>query len=211
MVEVTLSDASSGMIPIEDEGDASPVLDEPSKVVRIHREEREYSAAGFYFFFFPATFFTCVMIGLFIENPEPLKLVTFVSLSVLWVTAGYVYMLVGVRPPGSIELAWDSISEYWGEELETKITLDPSVEVDILLKRDISDPTYGHLYGYRFTRGTDVTEFTAGDGWQLWDIQNMRRPVFELVDLHRMRQGDEMVGYRKLLASRTPRADARDP
>ena len=82
--------------------------------------------------------------------------------------------------------------------------------VNIVSDQYTRDREYGHLTGYRFQKGEDIIEFTTADDWHLWDIQNIRDPIFEVVDYHRMKQGKEMRQYREVLAGNIPKRDLRD-
>jgi hypothetical protein len=190
----------------EDEG---PVFDRPGRVVRIRRRARRYQAGGIYFIVWPGVLlFSMFIIGFVFVGSAAIPLI-FAFFLLLYGAAALLYISKAKRPAGSIDLTRDSISQFCGSELDTEIRFNSTVDVDIVLDEYAKDPEYGHLYGFRFSRGEDVIEFTAGDGWELWDIQGISRPVFEVVDIHGMRQSVVMRDYREALAGGVPRRHRR--
>ncbi len=190
---------------MDDEEDGGQVFDGSGRVVRIHRRARKARLAGLYLIMVPAIMAIFIFIGYLRWGATIGESVFVIFVLALYGWGAWVYIARRTRPPCSIDLSRDSISQYEGETLEMEIRFSSTVDVDIVLERYTKDEEYGHLFGYRFSKGEDVINFTAADDWELWDIQAMRGPIFEVVDIHRMRQGTAMKDYREALAGGTPK------
>ena len=114
------------------------------------------------------------------------------------------YSARNIKPPLMIEFLKDRIRWYEERVLLYEIDFDHRVSVDLILNETTKSKEYGNLYGYTFRKGETVIEFSPMEEWDLWDIQNLRDPVFKVVDLHGMAKGEAMLRYRKGLKAIIP-------
>ena len=183
--------------------DDEPFFGDLGEVIRIRRQRIRPTWGCIYFFVWP--FFASVL-GILVATaiyPEGLGGYLLFGLLVNFYFFNK-YSTRNIRPPMMIELRRDRIRCYEEQELESEIEFDPWVFVDLIMNETTRSKEYGNLYGYTFRKGGTVIEFSPMEQWELWDIQNLRDPVFKVVDLHGMATGEALLRYRKGLKAIIP-------
>jgi len=180
-----------------------PFFGDLGGVIRIRRRRIRPYWGGIYFFVWPFFLSVIAVLIVVIWNPDA------IGLSLLIGVLFYYYFFQkyskrNVQPPLMIELRRDRIRYYEEQDLLTEIPFDQKVFVDLIMNETTKSKEYGNLYGYTFRKGETIIEFSPMEEWELWDIQNMRDPVFKVVDLHDMAKGEAMLRYRKGLKAIIP-------
>ena len=183
--------------------DDEPFFGELGEVIRIRRRRIKPNLGGIYFFMWP---FLGSVLGVFVAAamyPEgvPGYLLFAVLINFYFFSK---YSNRNIKPPMMIELRRDRIRCYEEHELESEIEFDPWVFVDLIMNETTKSKEYGNLYGYTFRKGETVIEFSPSEEWELWDIQNLREPVFKVVDQYGMEKGESFLRYRKGLKAIIP-------
>ena len=188
--------------------DRSADEDEPyfgdfGEFIRIRRRRIRPNWGGIYFFVWP--FFGSV-IGVIITAiwyPDAIGFSLLIGVLINYYFFQK-YSKRNIQPPLMIELRRDRIRSYEEQELESEIEFDPWVFVDVIMNETTRSKEYGNLYGYTFRKGETVIEFSPMEEWELWDIQNLRDPVFKVVDKYGMEKGEALLRYRKGLKAIIP-------
>ncbi len=183
--------------------DDEPFFGDLGEVIRIRRRRIKPRLGGIYFFIWPFIFTVILIFIAAIMNPEALGGMFFVALLINFYFFAK-YSKRNIKPPMMIELRRDRIRCFEEQELESEIEFDPWVFVDLIMNETTTSKEYGNLYGYTFRKGETVIEFSPMEEWELWDIQNLREPVFKVVDQHGMEKGESFLRYRKGLKAIIP-------
>jgi hypothetical protein len=77
--------------------------------------------------------------------------------------------------------------------------------IDVILDERARSKEYGHLYGWSFDDGEAVISINADEGWELWDVQALREPVYLLIEQHDMERGEALRYYQQGLAGVFPK------
>ena len=183
--------------------DDEPFFGDLGEVIRIRRSRIRPNWGGVYFFVWP---FLGSVLGVFVAAamyPEgvPGYLLFAVLINFYFFNK---YSTRNIKPPLVIELRRDQIRCYEEQELECEIDFDEKVFVDLIMNETTKSKEYGNLYGYTFRKGGTVIEFSPMEEWELWDIQNLRDPVFKVLDLHDMAKGESLLRYRRGLKAVIP-------
>ncbi len=183
--------------------DDEPFFGDLGEVIRIRRRRIKPNLGGVYFFMWPflgSVLFVLVAAAMAPEGvPGYLLFALLINFYFF-----YKYSKRNIKPPMMIELRRDRIRCYEEQELESEIEFDPWVHVDVIMNETTRSKEYGNLYGYSFRKGETVIEFSPSEEWELWDIQNLREPVFKVVDQHGMAKGEALLRYRKGLKAIIP-------
>ncbi len=185
---------------VDDDG---PFFGDLGEVIRIRRRRIKPKLGGVYFFVWPFLLSVIMIIIAAVMNPEALGGFLFLGLLINYYFF-YKYSNRNIKPPMMIELRSDRIRCYEEQELESEIEFDPWVFVDLIMNETTRSKAYGNLYGYTFRKGETVIEFSPMEEWELWDIQNLRDPVFKVVDQYGMEEGEALLRYRKGLKAIIP-------
>jgi hypothetical protein len=188
--------------------DRSADEDEPyfgdfGEFIRIRRRKIKPKIGGIYFFVWPFIWSVVLIIIAAVMNPDALGLWLFLLLLFNYYFFNK-YSIRNIKPPMMIELRRDRIRCYEEQELESEIEFGNNVFVDLVMNESTRSKEYGQLYGYTFRKGESVIEFSPMEEWELWDIQNLRDPVFKVVDHHGMARGEAFLRYRKGLKAVIP-------
>lgn len=173
------------------------------EVIRIRRRRIKPNWGGIYFFVWPFMFSVILVIIAATMNPEALGGALFIGVLINFYFF-YKYSNRNIKPPMMIELRRDRIRCFEEQELESVIDFDHKVFVDCIMNETTRSREYGNLYGYTFRKGGTVIEFSPMEEWDLWDIQNLREPVFKVVDQHGMAKGETLLRYREGLKAIIP-------
>ena len=183
--------------------DDEPFFGDLGEVIRIRRRRIKPNLGGIYFFAWP--FFGSIIMVIVAAAWAPSGIPGFLLLAVL---INYYffhkYSSRNIKPPMMIELRKDRIRCFEEQELESEIVFDHRVFVDLVMNETTKSKEYGNLYGYIFRKGEAVIEFSPSEEWELWDMQNLRDPVFKVVDRHNMAKGEALLRYRKGLKAIIP-------
>ena len=180
-----------------------PFFGDFGEFIRIRRRRIRPNWGGIYFFVWP--FFGSVL-GVFVAAAIYPEFISGYALIAVLVNFYFFnkYSTRNIKPPMMIELRRDRIRCYEEQELESEIEFDPWVFVDVIMNETTRSKEYGNLYGYTFRKGETVIEFSPMEEWELWDIQNLREPVFKIVDKYDMEKGEALLRYRKGLKAIIP-------
>jgi len=180
-----------------------PYFGDFGEFIRIRRSRQIMSWGGIYFFVWP--FMGSILFILVATAAYPELLEAYVSIALIVdFYIFYRYTTRNIKPPMTIELRRDRIRCYEERELESEIKFDKKVFVDLIMNESTRSKEYGHLYGYTFRKGGAIIEFSPMEEWELWDIQNLREPVFKVIDLNGMASGEDLLRYRKGLKGIIP-------
>ena len=181
-----------------------PTDHEGVPVIRIQKGEIRPKMGGIYFFVWPV--FLSVLI-IFISTywyPEGFD-ESLVLVLVINTALALIYTRQNIKPAMGLELSLEHAKLYYlfkgeGAELAVEVSLDNRAVVDVVLNDTTTSEKYGNLCGWTFKSGNDEFTVSASDGWELWDIQSLREPLFELIERHGMERGEALQDYQQGLA-----------
>jgi len=67
--------------------------------------------------------------------------------------------------------------------------------VNVVLNDLVHSKEFGHLFGWSFEDGKAIIKLNCHEGWEVWDIQNLREPIYTLITHHRMDKGPDLRYY----------------
>ncbi len=77
------------------------------------------------------------------------------------------------------------------------IRFGPETVVSVVLNEHCRSEEFGHLYGWTLRDGDQEIQVSAHEGWELWDIQSLRAPIYRLMEHHGMGRGPELAYYQE--------------
>lgn len=75
------------------------------------------------------------------------------------------------------------------------IRFGPGTVVSVVLNDQCRSEEFGHLFGWTFRDGPTEIRMSAHEGWELWDVQSLRDPIYRLMEHHGMERGAELAYY----------------
>jgi hypothetical protein len=77
--------------------------------------------------------------------------------------------------------------------------------VNVVLNEACDSGEFGHLYGWTIKDGPTEMRVSAHEGWELWDVQTLRGPIYRLMEHHGMERGPELAYYQDGMGGVIPR------
>ncbi len=121
----------------------------------------------------------------------------------------YIYYLNTDRGTGMVlDISEDeAVLSYLAKPPEEKarVKLQQGTVVDIVMDERVQSEEYGHLSGWSFDDGEAEITISASEGWELWDIQAIREPVYQLIERQGLERGEALRYYQQGLAGVLPK------
>jgi hypothetical protein len=181
-----------------------PIFGQRGSVIRVRRAGVEYDRTALLWgIFLSITFFFVlfVMVTLYFGS------LFFPSVGAVLVFT--IFFLIYLRNVGS-EAAMilvltrdDVVLSYMGEppERKARVVFRRGTVIDVVLNRAVKSPDFGNLSGWSFADDDGEIRISATDGWELWDIQALRGPVYSLIEHHSMERGRTLRDYQEAMGS----------
>ncbi len=171
-------------------------------VIKLRREYNSVHWGGFYFFVWPFIFVLGLVIwGVVLREPlSPVLVAILVTTGIFafifmgrQVDAGQVFQL----SRDGVDLSYDTRPP----ERIARVVFGDDTVVDVVLNDTCRSEEFGQLYGWSFRDGKEEIRISANDGWELWDIQSLREPIYQVIERNGLERGEQLLNYQEAMGS----------
>ena len=186
--------------------DTEPFFGDRGNVIRIQKTEVRPRLGGVYFFVWPLIGSLISLVIVLFLYPELLSGTIFLIILVDGYFA-FKYLNRNIQPGMGFEITEDSARLYHfvdSVQLVSEVSFKDTTLVDVDLNPTTRSEEYGHLFGWVFEEGEYRISICAHEGWELWDIQNLREPVLKVIEHNGCAQGKNLRFYEEGLRGVIP-------
>lgn len=167
-------------------------------VITLRRKYNPIKGGGFYFFVWPFIFVLGLLIWGFVFN-EPFSPFLVAILAVTGAIA-FIFMDRHEAAGQIFQLSMDAAVLSYDTlppERIAMIDFGHDTVVDVVLSDTCGSEEFGNLYGRSFSDGKTGILISSNDGWELWDIQDLREPIYSIIEQHGLERGKVLQQYQE--------------
>ena len=188
------------------DGPEEPFFGDKGSVLKVRSAEKKVERYVSFYVYLP--FLATLLILLFIQAAfleslsVPLIIIAFMVIAIALIyqnkDAGSVMLLELTRDGATLSTDGNPPKRI------SQVSFDGDTVVNVVLNDVVQSDEFGHLFGWSFEDEKTIIKLSCHEGWEVWDIQNLREPIYALIAHHGMDKGPDLRYYQEGLRGVMP-------